>query len=99
MKHCCVIGGTGFIGAHVVKLLKARDRQVTVIGRSSVPSRVLPEGVRYVSGDYGDQATLLDAMCGVDEVIHLAYSSVPKTSFDDPVQDILDNLPETVRFF
>ncbi len=31
-----------------------------------------------------------------DEVVCLAYSTVPKTSFDDPVQDIIRNLPPSV---
>ena len=33
----------------------------------------------------------------MDEVIDLAYATVPKTSFDDPVHDILSNLPVTVN--
>jgi UDP-glucose 4-epimerase len=40
--------------------------------------------------------TLLD---GIDDIVDLAHNSVPKTSFDDPVSDILDNLPAAVRFF
>jgi UDP-glucose 4-epimerase len=99
MKHYCIIGGAGFIGSHVVQLLVSRGSQITVIGRNSKPSRILPEGVRYIAGDYGNKNLLIEALSGVDEVIHLAYTSVPKTSFEDPVQDILDNLPETVSFF
>lgn len=97
MTRVCVIGGAGFIGLHVVEILVARGRHITVVGRSAAPSRALPKGVRYVSGDYGDAAFLREVLKDVDEVIHLAYSTVPGTSFEDPVQDILRNLPPTVR--
>ena len=96
MKHCCVIGGTGFLGSHVVDALSACKKRVTVVGRSSVPSRPLPRGARYISGDYGERAFLLEILKGVDEIINLSYSTVPSTSFDDPIQDILANLPDAV---
>ena len=99
MKHCCVIGGTGFIGSHLVELLHKHGRQVTVVGRSSLPSRPLPVGVRYLAGDYGDRYFLTGVLQGMEEVISLAYTTVPKTSFEDPVRDILDNLPASVNLF
>ncbi len=94
---CCVIGGAGFIGAWVVELLAAGGRDVTVVGRRPAPVRPLPAGVRYVSGDYGDSALLERVLPGMEEVIDLAYSSVPKTSFEDPAADIIDNLPPAVN--
>ncbi len=99
MRHCCIIGGTGFIGSAVVELLLKRGRQITVIGRNPIPSRTLPECVRYFSGDYGDQNFLKEVLYDVDEIINLAYSTIPKTSFEDPVKDILSNLPAAVRLF
>ena len=99
MKNCCVIGGTGFIGSHLVELLHKQGRQVTVIGRNSLPSRSLPDGVRYRAGDYGDRHFLTEVLRGIEEVISLAYTTVPKTSYEDPVRDILDNLPAAVNLF
>ena len=99
MQQCCVIGGTGFIGHSVVNRLLKGERKITVIGRNPLPPRCLPEGVRYVAGDYGDGDFMTEVLQGVDEVINLAYSTIPKTSFDDPVQDILSNLPASVRLF
>ena len=96
MQHCCVIGGTGFIGRYVVELLVAQERQITVIGRKPGSGQNLPRAVRYLCGDYGNRAFLVDALRDVDEIIDLAYSTVPKTSYDDPVQDILSNLPPVV---
>ncbi len=99
MRHCCIIGGTGFIGSAVIKLLISRERKITVIGRSPFSIRNLPEEVKYVAGNYGDQDFLFKVLQDVDEVINLAYSTVPKTSFENPVQDILNNLPVNVRLF
>jgi len=99
MKHCCVIGGTGFIGSWVVRKLHSMGRQLTVVGRNPIPTRPLPEGVRYAVGDYGDPGFLTEVLQDVDEVINLAYSTVPKTSFEDPVRDIFGNLPAAVRLF
>jgi UDP-glucose 4-epimerase len=97
--HCCVIGGGGFIGHHLVPLLLSSGRRVTVVGRRAAPTRFLPAGVRYIAHDYGDRPFLAELLKDVDEVVNLAYSSVPKTSFEDPVQDILSNLPAAVSLF
>jgi len=99
LKHCCIIGGTGFIGSHVVEVLLSKGRRITVVGRNSVPTRGLPSGVHYVAGNYGDRNVLLSALEDVDEVIHLAHSTIPKTSFEDPINDILSNLPASVTLF
>lgn len=99
MKHCCVIGGAGFIGSQVVHLLSATDRRISVIGRSLHSRRLLPKNVSYYSGDYGNEEFLIKTITGVDEIIDLGYSSVPKTSFDDPVLDIESNLPSAVVLF
>jgi len=96
MKHCCVIGGDGFIGTWLVDRLVKHDRKVTIIDRNPEPERIHPEAARYIAGDYGQKSLLDKALDGVNEVIHLAYSTVPKTSFDDPVEDIRNNLPATV---
>ena len=91
------MGGAGFIGCHLVSRLVAQgDRDVVVLGRSVAPPSGLPRNVHYVSGSISNSAMLSRLLDGADEVIDLAYSSVPKTSFDDPVQDVLANLPPAV---
>ena len=97
--HTCVIGGTGFIGSHFVHALSVLGRRITVIGRNAVPTRVLPKKTTYLAGDYSDTYFLRGVLRNVQEVICLAHNSVPKTSFDDPVSDILGNLPGAVKLF
>ncbi|WP_400192020.1 NAD-dependent epimerase/dehydratase family protein [Hymenobacter sp. B81] len=95
----CVIGGAGFIGRAIVAELLALGRQVVVVGRQAAPAP-LPAGVRYCSSPTdSDRADLRRVLEEADEVIDLAYATVPQTSFQDPVNDILVNLPEAVRTF
>jgi UDP-glucose 4-epimerase len=93
MKQCLVIGGAGFIGRALVRLLCQSGRRVTVLGRRSIPEIGLPDGCTYVSGDYGNRAMLRELMSPGCEVIDLAYSTVPKTSYGDPVFDLISNVP------
>ncbi|MBC6611652.1 NAD-dependent epimerase/dehydratase family protein [Hymenobacter sp. BT507] len=94
----CVIGGTGFIGRAVVQELVKHGRKILVLGRKSLPQNALPHGVTYLVNEENDEF-LRQTLQGVDEVIDLAYATVPQTSFQDPVHDILTNLPTTVRLF
>ena len=95
-RICCVIGGAGFIGVHLTRLLVASGREVVIVGRRTTPPGPLPPGARYVSCDYGERARLRSILAGSAEVIDLAYSTVPQTSFADPVFDIVSNLPPSV---
>jgi len=96
---CLVIGGAGFIGRHVTRLLCESGREVVVLGRSARANLDLPPACRYISGDYGDRALLRQILQPGCEVVDLAYSTVPKTSFDDPVFDLSSNLPASVGLF
>jgi UDP-glucose 4-epimerase len=94
--RCCVIGGSGFVGSYLTRLLVESGRDVVVLGRNPRPSHALPSKARYVSGDYGERSLLRELLTAADEVIDLAYSTVPKSSFEDPIYDIVSNLPQSV---
>lgn len=94
-----VIGGAGYIGSHLAQQLIATGRGVTVLGRSETPRYTLPVGISYVAGDFS-QIELIERLLDVNqEVIHLAYATVPNTSFTDPLADLLQNLPSTIQLF
>lgn len=99
IKACLVIGGGGLVGAHLVPKLVDSGRRVTVLGRGAAPFHPLPEVVTYVSGDFGDHELIRPLLDAHNEIIHLAYATVPNTSFDNPLADLLQNLPPTVQLF
>lgn len=95
--RACVIGGSGFIGVHLARLLVASGREVVVMGRSQNPSAKLPAGASYVQADYGDRSELRKTLAGVSEIIDLAYATAPQTSFADPMFDVSANVPASVN--
>jgi UDP-glucose 4-epimerase len=99
LKKCLVIGGAGLIGSSVSRLLVETGRDVIILDRNPKPERELPHEATYVTGDYNDRPCLRELLTETSEVIDLAYSTVPKTSFDDPLFDIRSNLPSGVTLF
>ena len=97
MIKTLVIGGNGYIGRHLLPMLLASGRVVTVLSRNAKKTADLPQDINYIKGDFGNlsqMATLLDAN---DEIIHLANATVPNTSYESPLGDLLENLPATVQ--
>ena len=94
-----VIGGAGFIGSHTIPLLLETGRNVTVVGRSAEPAFIQAHNLSYVSGDFGDFAFICKLLDAHDEVIHLAYATVPNTSFENPLADLQQNLTPAVQLF
>lgn len=94
-----LIGGAGFIGAHLTPILSKCNATVTVLGRNTTPSYDLPENVTYVSGDYGDQSLICSLLDNHQDVVHLAYATLPNTSLTSPVTDLLQNLMPSIQLF
>ena len=98
-KSILLIGGAGYIGSHLVSQLVATGRKVTVLGRRLLKRNELPHGVEYVRGDFATRDLIARLLDVHQEVINLAYASVPNTSFENPLADLLENLPPTVQLF
>ena len=73
-----VTGGTGFVGAYIIKELIEKDYSVRAIRRSKkLPFFVSPDilnKAEWMDGDVLDVIALDDAMKGIDAVIHSAAS-------------------------
>ena len=98
-KKVCVIGGSGFIGIPLVESLKQSGRQVIIIGRSQKSRTLLPSDVQYLCGDIKNENFVNQFLYDVDEVLYLAYSTTPRTSSDNLLFDLNDNLINAVTFF
>jgi len=95
-----VLGGTGFIGSHIVDALLDEGHVIKVIDRTLKHiNKEFPQRIEYIQSDFSDSLVLLEALMGIDAVIHLVSSTVPGTSNLDPVADIQSNLVNSVNLF
>ncbi|MFJ2740743.1 condensation domain-containing protein [Streptomyces sp. NPDC087440] len=67
-----VTGGTGGVGAFVLRELAAQGRPVLALARPESAHLVAGDGVEVVEGDLADLDGLREAVAGVDAVIHAA---------------------------
>jgi UDP-glucose 4-epimerase len=91
-----VIGGCGFIGSHIVDRLLGHDHSVRVFDRQPERFRRPLAGVEYIHGNFGDRMAVIDALAGVDAVMHLVSTTLPSTADLDPRTDVQDNLVGTL---
>jgi UDP-glucose 4-epimerase len=89
-----VLGGSGFIGTHVVDGLIENGFDVRVFDRNSLSAFA---NLEFVRANFDDLMSLSEALVDIDLVVHLVSTSVPSTSNSDPVSDINGNLVNTVR--
>ena len=99
LKKTLLIGGAGFIGSHMIPYLKQVGREVTIVGRSAVTKQDIDPSVKYVQGDFGTLDFIAPLIEAHDEVVLLAYATVPNTSYDDPLADLKENLYPSVQLF
>lgn len=104
-RVCCVTGGAGFIGGHLVDALVSLGARVTVIDdlSNSDAAQIAglidlePGQVRFVHASILERTALDEAMEGADLVFHLAaLGSVPR-SVEDPTRTWLVNATGTMR--
>jgi UDP-glucose-4-epimerase GalE len=92
-----VTGGAGYIGAHTVRLLRARGRDVVVLDSLETGHRAAVLGARLVVGDIADSElvhrTLEDH--DVDAVIHFAGYKNAGESVEVPEKYFRNNLAGT----
>src|SRR5207237_1573337 len=73
MSNALVTGGTGFVGANIVRELLAQRRAVRVLARPHGDRRALAGlDVEICEGDLLDPASVHRAVKGVDVVFHVA---------------------------
>ncbi len=67
-----VTGGTGFVGVHLIRLLRGDGVPVRAMVRDPDRAQPLRElGVDLVQGDIADKSSLEKAAAGVERVVHL----------------------------
>jgi UDP-glucose 4-epimerase len=84
-----VVGGSGFLGRHLLERLTTEGVAVKAYGRRKVR---FPGDVEHVYGDLLDRQRLREALQGVNCVFHFAWTTVPQTSNEDPQSDVQANV-------
>ncbi|MEI8396686.1 MAG: NAD-dependent epimerase/dehydratase family protein [Rhodospirillaceae bacterium] len=94
-----VLGAGGFLGSHVVTALLIRGHSVSALTRSQPrdPALLNHPGVVWHFGDYTDGAVLDRARADCPVIIHLASSSAPALSNQNPLRDLDEGVTATIR--
>lgn len=97
---CVIFGGGGFIGSTIADRLLKDGHELRIYERPRVdPYREFEknEKVEWVTGDLQSVHDVNDALDGIDVVLHLVSTTLPKNSNDDPIYDVQTNLIATLQ--
>jgi len=95
VERVLVVGGAGFLGRHLVETLVARHVPVRILDR--VKPAWIGADVEFVEGDFAATHMLESVMDSCEAVVHLAATTIPATSNNDPEFDVTSNLTGTIR--
>ena len=93
-----IFGGSGFIGSTIADRLLLDGHELRIFERPRVaPYRKFAESerVEWITGDLSSVHDVSDAIRGVDVVLHLVSTTLPKSSNDDPIYDVQSNVVPT----
>lgn len=98
-----VLGGTGFIGKHLVQSLLETGEAVKIFSRGRSTNPVWLESldaglIELITGDLSTFSKWDQVLEDVSTVFHVTGSATPELSDKDPAFDIESNLLGTVRF-
>lgn len=95
-----VLGGAGFIGSHVCDVCLQCGHEVRLFDRFETTKNnvqhILPH-IESICGDFGNETAIDQATRGVDVVVHLISTTLPKNSNDDMPFDISSNVIPTLH--
>jgi UDP-glucose 4-epimerase len=97
---CLVFGGGGFIGSAITDHLLSDGHSIRIFERPRVePYRQFcpPESVEWIGADFLNSHDLRVAIRGVDVIIHLISTTLPKISNEDPIYDVHTNVIATLQ--
>jgi len=92
-----VLGGSGFLGSHIVDKFLAEKHDVVVYDLYPERFRRSPAGITFYTGDFGNVGALDELIAtGFDAVIHCVSTTTPKSSNESPEFDIQSNVIGTL---
>lgn len=95
-----IFGGGGFIGSAIADRLLKDGHELRIFERPRVGAYrqfVDGEKVEWLTGDLMSVHDVNNAIDGVDVVLHLVSTTLPKSSNDDPIYDVQSNLVASLQ--
>ncbi|MFA5322631.1 MAG: NAD-dependent epimerase/dehydratase family protein [Smithella sp.] len=93
-KSVLVTGGSGFVGQHLLPYLSNKGFSVRCFDR--MKPLWLTSDIEFIEGDLSAPHILEPSVEGMDVIVHLVSTTLPKTSNDDPQFDAISNLIGTI---
>jgi nucleoside-diphosphate-sugar epimerase len=102
-ERCLVVGGAGFVGSNLVKLLlESGCGEIVVVDNLLSAERVNvldDRRIRFVEGSIADDAVLKHVTDEFDYVFHLATYHGNQSSIANPLEDHANNLITTLKLY
>jgi len=95
-----IFGGGGFIGSTIADRLLEEGHDLRIFERPRVePYRKFSgaDKIEWITGDFSSTHDVSAAIEGVDAVMHLVSTTLPKNSNEDPVYDVQSNIVATLQ--
>jgi UDP-glucose 4-epimerase len=97
---CVIFGGGGFIGSNIADRFLLEGYHLRIFERPRVqPYRKFSDdkNIEWMTGDILSNHDLNAAIEGMDVVLHLVSTTLPKSSNDDPIYDVQSNVVGTLQ--
>lgn len=98
--RCLIVGGGGFLGSHLALGLLAQGHAVRILDRPNLRRFDGAQGsdsVEWHEGDFVNHDDVSKALSGCEIVFHLAWTTLPQSSNDNPIYDVETNVIGTLH--
>lgn len=99
-KICLIFGGCGFIGSHVADVLLDHGYSVRIFDKLHANTANIDHilnDIELIEGDFSNEHDIKESIKGVDYIFHMIASTLPQTSYENPLYDIRANIVSTVQ--
>lgn len=95
MATILITGGTGLVGNHLTKCLIKKGHKVRILTRSAKQSK---NGVDYYRWDVKRNEIDINALLGIDSIVHLAGAGVADGAWNDTYKkEIIDSRVDSIQ--
>lgn len=96
---CVILGGSGFLGRHLMAGLLAENCEVVVFDKKKIQKNEISifKEIEWIEGDFLNPKNLEHAVKDCDYIFHMVSTTTPKSSNDSPSYDIQTNVIGTLN--